>query len=123
MPNIVFDIGNVLIAWDERAAFRGDFPDDAKIDQFLAKVGFYEWNLEQDRGRLRTDAVAAVSAMRPEYAALLNNYFDRFPDTIHNKINGTWTILDDLKAKGHRIFGLTNWGLRLGQWQFRRTLS
>ncbi|MCL6284240.1 HAD family phosphatase [Ruegeria sp. 2012CJ41-6] len=110
MSNIVFDIGNVLIAWDERAAFRSAFPDDASIDQFFAKVGFYEWNLEQDRGRSRSEAVAVANAEWPDCAPLLDQYFDRFPDTIQNKINGSWSTLHDLKSSGHRIFGLTNWG-------------
>ena len=110
MRNIVFDIGNVLIAWDERAAFRDAFPDDDGIDRFFAKVGFYAWNAEQDRGRSRKEAVAAVAREWPEHAPLLDRYFDRFPDTIQTKISGSWRILNDLKTAGHRMFGLTNWG-------------
>ncbi len=110
MRNIVFDIGNVLIAWDEHAAFRDDFPDDAAIDRFFATVRFYEWNLEQDRGRSRADAVAAIAAEWPEYAPILDRFFDRFTDTIQRKVSGSWQVLDDLRASGRRIFGLTNWG-------------
>lgn len=110
MKNIVFDIGNVLVAWDEHAAFRDAFPDDASIDQFLAEISFYEWNLEQDRGRSRSEAVAAIRAEWPDYAPLLDRFFDRFPDTIQKKISGSWNVLNDLKISGHRIFGLTNWG-------------
>lgn len=110
MTNIVFDIGNVLISWDERAAFRNDFHDDAAIDQFFAKVGFYEWNSELDRGRSRSEAVKVIAAKWPEYASLLDQYFDRFPDTIQQKIPGSWEVLADLKASGQRVFGLTNWG-------------
>lgn len=110
MKNIVFDIGNVLIAWDAHAAFRKVFPDDTTIDRFFAEISFYEWNLEQDRGRSRTEAVAAIHAQWPEHAPLLDQFFDRFPDTIQNKINGSWQVLNDLKIAGNRIFGLTNWG-------------
>lgn len=110
MKNIVFDIGNVLIAWDPHAAFRAAFPDDATIDQFFAEISFYDWNLEQDRGRSRLEAVAAIHAKSPEHAPLLDQFFDRFPDTIQQKITGSWQVLDDLKTAGHRIFGLTNWG-------------
>ena len=85
MANVIFDIGNVLIAWDERAAFRRTFPDDATIDRFFAEDGFYDWNIEQDRGRSRSEAVAAVSAEWPEYAPLLDQFFDRFPDTIQKE--------------------------------------
>ncbi|MFK8035404.1 MAG: HAD family hydrolase [Hyphomicrobiales bacterium] len=110
MRNIVFDIGNVLISWDERAAFRNDFQDDAAIDQFLAKVAFYEWNTELDRGRSRLEAIKVIRAKWPEHEALLDQYFDRFPDTIRQKVSGSWEVLADLKASGQRLFGLTNWG-------------
>lgn len=110
MTNIVFDIGNVLINWDEHAAFRDVFADDVEIDRFFAKVGFYDWNLEQDRGRSRIEAVAAMMAEWPEHAPLFDRFFDRFPDTIQHKIDGSWAILNELKASGQRVFGLTNWG-------------
>ncbi len=110
MTNIVFDVGNVLIAWDEHAAFRDAFPDDAAIDTFFDQIGFYAWNLEQDRGRSREEAVAAIHRKWPEHAPLLDQFFDRFADTIQTKITGSWTVLEDLKSTGHRVFGLTNWG-------------
>lgn len=110
MTNIVFDIGNVLIAWDEHAAFRDKFADDAEIDRFFEQIGFYDWNLEQDRGRSREDAVTAISTDWPEHAPLMDEFFDRFPDTIRKKIDGTWDILSELASSGYPIFGLTNWG-------------
>ena len=45
VTHIVFDIGNVLIAWDKRAPFRDAFADDAAIDAFLAEIDFHAWNL------------------------------------------------------------------------------
>lgn len=110
MKNIVFDIGNVLIAWDEHAVFREDFPDDEAIDRFFEEVSFYEWNMEQDRGRSRKDAVAEITAKWPQHAALLNQFFDRFPLTIQTKIEASWEILNELRTSGFRVFGLTNWG-------------
>ena len=71
MTHIVFDIGNVLIRWDEHAAFRGVFADDAAIDDFFAAAGFYAWNAEQDRGRSRAEALAAA----PEHADMLDRIF------------------------------------------------
>ena len=106
MTHIVFDIGNVLIQWDEHAAFRDVFADDAAIDDFFADAGFYAWNAEQDRGRSRAEALAAA----PEHADMLDRIFERFADTIQAKVEGSWEVLNDLKAQGHRVFGLTNWG-------------
>lgn len=104
--NIVFDIGNVLICWDPRAAFRQSMRTDAEIDAFFEKAGFFAWNACQDAGRTRAEAVAAAPA---DAADTLDGYFDRFGLTIANKVPGTWNIVTELKKQGHRIFGLTNW--------------
>ncbi|MGK7654145.1 hypothetical protein ACSQ76_17535 [Roseovarius sp. B08] len=95
--NIVFDIGNVLIAWDPHAAFRHAFDSEAEIDAFLREADFYAWNLEQDRGRSREAAVAAAGA---GHAALLDGYFDRFHLTIQYKICETWSLMERLRSRG-----------------------
>lgn len=110
MINVVFDIGNVLIAWDPHAAFRHALDDEDEIAAVLDEIGFYDWNLEQDRGRGRQDAVAAIAANWPHRAELADGFFDRFHLTIEDKIAGTWAVMERLRARGHRIFGLTNFG-------------
>lgn len=106
----VFDLGNVLIAWEPQAAFRHALASDAEIDALLARLDFYDWNYEQDRGRSRTEAVAAIAAQHPRHADLMDQFFDHFPLTIRNKINESWDILHDLRARGHKPWALTNWG-------------
>jgi len=114
MSLVVFDIGNVLIRWDPRAAFRHAFDSDAEIDALMDEVGFYEWNYANDRGRGRAEAVAAIAAQRPGRAALMDGYFDRFGDTIRDKIAGSWEVLHDLRAAGHVPWALTNFAA--GTW-------
>ena len=108
MTLIVFDIGNVLLRWDPQAAFRHAIGSDAEIDALLAEVGFYDWNYEQDRGRSRAEAVAAIAAHWPHHADLMDGYFDRFGLTIQNRIQGSWDIAAALKDSGHRLWALTN---------------
>lgn len=107
--NIVFDIGNVLIAWDPHAAFREDFGTDLEIDEFMDEIGFQSWNAEQDRGRHRSEAVAAIARDWPHWAGMADRYFDRFHLTIRNKIVESWALMERLRAAGHRIFSITNW--------------
>jgi len=111
VTHIVFDIGNVLIAWDKRAPFRDAFADDAAIDAFLAEIDFHAWNLEQDMGRSRTEALAAIALRWPQHVPMVARVFDRFGETIQHKIEASWTVLNDLKSAGRRVFGLTNWGV------------
>jgi 2-haloacid dehalogenase len=108
MTLIVFDIGNVLLRWEPQAAFRHAMDNDAEIDAMLHQVGFYDWNFEQDRGRSRAEAVAAIAANWPQHATLMDGYFDRFGLTIRERIEGTWAIVAALRARDHRLWALTN---------------
>ena len=112
--NIVFDIGNVLIYWDPRAAFRPVMETDAEIDAFFDRIGFYEWNARHhDAARTRAEALAAAP---PDAVEALAGYFERFGLTIAHKVPGTWGIVAELKDRGYRIFGLTNWSAEM--WPF-----
>ena len=107
---IVFDLGNVLIRWDPRAAFRHAYSDDAAIDALFAEVGFHDWHHLQDCGRSRADAVAAIDAQWPHYTELMDGFFDRFGLTVRDKIDESWQIAAELRASGHTLWALTNWG-------------
>ena len=110
MSTVVFDIGNVLLRWEPRAAFRHALASDSEIDALLGEVGFSEWNYANDRGRGRAEAVAAIAARWPDHAAVMDGYFDRFHLTIREKIDESWEVLRDLRAAGRRVWALTNWG-------------
>lgn len=107
--NIIFDFGDVLIQWDIYAAYKEEFATRADCDAFIDASGFHGWNVQQDGGRSFADAVVAARQDMPEHAELLSVYLERFDRTIQTPVPGTWEILEELRAKGHRIFGLTNW--------------
>ncbi|RRH76629.1 HAD family hydrolase [Falsigemmobacter faecalis] len=105
--NIIFDIGNVLIAWDLHRAFDDAYPEAAEFDAFLQRTGFYALNLRADQGTAFADLARAVS--EPTDAALIRSYPARFARSIAAPVPGSWQILRDLKARGHRIHAITNW--------------
>lgn len=111
MRAIVFDIGNVLVAWDPVAAFMPDFGDAGAVRDFLDRVGFAAWNAEQDCGRRFAEAVAAVPDAAD--AAILARYPERFHLTIAEPVPGTFALLDALAARGHPIHAITNWSAEL----------
>ncbi|WP_372611775.1 HAD family hydrolase [Aquicoccus sp.] len=106
MTHIVFDIGNVLLRWDPYAAF-AHLPR-AEVEAMFDAVDFPAWNLANDGGRSRAEAIAAINETHPGHAARMEEYFDRFHHTIREPIHGTWQIADRLKRDGRRLFGLTN---------------
>ncbi len=107
MTAIVFDIGNVLVRWDPHQAFLADFGDRATVDQFFARTDFYARNLRADGGERFADLAAELAD--PSDAALLAAYVETYALTIPDPIEGTWALLDRLRAKGHAVHAITNW--------------
>ena len=111
MKAVIFDVGNVLVAWDPVAAFLPDFADAGAVRAFLERVDFAGWNAAQDRGRRFAEAVAAVPD--PADAAILARYPARFHRSIAHPVPGTFALLDALAARGHAIHAITNWSAEL----------
>ncbi|NLD63775.1 MAG: HAD family phosphatase, partial [Bacteroidales bacterium] len=52
ITSVVFDIGGVLIDWNPRYLFRKVFENEEEMEWFLANICTYEWNVQQDAGKL-----------------------------------------------------------------------
>lgn len=110
---VVFDIGNVLIQWHPGRAIARHLPDRTAALDWLDRTGFYEWNLEQDRGRTLAEAVPVIAARHPEAAEYLADYIAQFPETIREPITGTWALAERLAAAGVPLHAITNWSAEL----------
>jgi 2-haloacid dehalogenase len=109
---IIFDFGGVLIDWDPRYLYRKFFDGDAAgMERFLAEVGFYEWNLQQDAGRTFAEAVPELSGRFPHYAELIRAYDERYLESIAGAIRPSLEIVAALKQAGYPLYGLSNWPL------------
>ncbi len=107
---IIFDFGGVLINWDPHNLYNKYFANDTTaIDNFLAEINFYTWNLSQDGGYPFKQAVRELSAQFPQYAHLIRAYDEEWEESVPGLIPGTIEILYKLKTIGYRLFGLTNW--------------
>ncbi len=105
---VVLDLGNVLVRWDPRLAFAGHLTD-AEVDAFFADVDFPELNLRQDAGRPWSEARAEVARRHPAHVAALDRYVEHFADTLPGPVPGSAALVDELRAAGVRLLGLTNW--------------
>jgi 2-haloacid dehalogenase len=107
-PTIVFDVGNVLIRWDPRLLYRDLIPDDGKRDWFMANVCTAAWNIEQDRGRSWEEAVALLVKAHPEWEREIRAYDERWHETVPGVVEDSVAILAELKAKGEKVYAITN---------------
>jgi 2-haloacid dehalogenase len=106
---VVFDLGGVLIDWNPRYLYRSLFDDEAEMEAFLSEVTTQEWNAQQDAGRQWSEAVEELVALHPGRRELIEAYWHRWPETLGGPIEGTVSILGELKANGVRTYALSNW--------------
>ncbi len=107
MKAVVFDIGNVLVRWDPHQAFLADLGSREAVDAFLSRIGFHALNLRGDTGEAYADLAQDVADEADR--RLLETYVDRYALTIAEPIEGTWTLMERLRARGHAIHAITNW--------------
>ncbi len=105
---VVFDIGNVLLEWDAARVYRPLGMSDDEIAAFFERVGFFDWNLEQDRGRTFAEGIDVKARECPEDLPLLQRYDTHWMDSIVGPIQGTVDVLESLVDQGVPIHAITN---------------
>lgn len=106
---IVFDFGGVLIDWDPRYFYRTVFSSKQEMEWFLKNVCNTPWNLRHDSGILFEDNWQDLAAQYPQYTRQIKQYYTGWPQMLNGEIPGSHTIVDELKAHGYTLYGLTNW--------------
>ena len=109
MKNMVFDFGQVLVAWDPRRLYRRIFAAPEEMEWFLTHVCTAQWNACQDAGRPFEEGIALLQKQYPAYAAQIADYYKRWPEMLGGEIAGMPALLKELKDKGYKLYGLSNW--------------
>ncbi|HEV7257712.1 MAG TPA: HAD family phosphatase [Bosea sp. (in: a-proteobacteria)] len=107
-PTVVFDVGNVLVRWDPTLLYRDMIPDDEKRAWFMQNVCTAAWNIEQDRGRSWEEAVALLVASHPEWETEIRAFDERWHETVPGIIEDSVAVLEELKARGEKVYAITN---------------
>jgi 2-haloacid dehalogenase len=106
--SVVFDLGGVLLDWDPRYLYRRLIDDEAEMEWFLREVCTLEWHAAHDRGVPMAESCAALAAVHPEYAELINAWHERSEEMVAGPIQKSVAILEELLQKGVRCYALTN---------------
>lgn len=107
---LIFDLGAVLIDWNQRHLYRKIFKTEEEMEWFLANVCTSDWNEEQDAGRPFEEAVKIQTELFPKYAKEIEAFWKRWPEMISGPIEGTVKIFEELKNKNqYKFYALTNW--------------
>lgn len=108
MDAVLFDLGKVLLDWDPRYYYRRFFPTEEALERFVQDVIAHDWYLEMDAGKPADQAIAERSRAHPEHAELIARWKEGWPVMMRGAIDGSVTILDELRRKGLRLYALTN---------------
>ena len=108
MYNVIFDIGNVIVNWQPYHALSHLFSSKEEMNETLQRIGFFEWNIEQDRGRSWPEALAHIENTLPDYAHIFHAYSDGIEAAHSGIVTGTSQIIEELHNNGIALYGLTN---------------
>ena len=95
--------------WNPHYLYDGYFGSREKADWFLANICTMDWNVQMDGGKPFAQGIAELSAVHPQWSREIQMYFDRWMDMMGEEIPHMRELIQDLKRRGYRIFGLTNW--------------
>lgn len=109
IKSVVFDIGGVLIDWNPRHMYRKVFESEEEMEWFLSNICTYEWNVQQDGGKLFSVATAELSAKYPEYSDKIAMYYGRWTEMLGGELSDTVKIFEELKSAGMPLYALSNW--------------
>jgi 2-haloacid dehalogenase len=109
IKSVVFDIGGVLIDWNPRHLYRTVFNSEEEMEWFLSEICTYEWNVQQDGGKLFSEATAELSARYPEYSDKIALYYGRWEEMLGGELKDTVKIFNELKSAGMPLYALSNW--------------
>ncbi len=109
IKNIVFDFGGVLVKYDFKAFFRQHLPSKEETEWFM-RHAFEPINNELDLGiESPEDIIGRAKRMWPEYEEVFQAFLDHYEDIFLSEIKGMTKLMKELKAKGYRLLGLSNW--------------
>lgn len=111
LKNIIFDYGGVLLDWNPHYLYDPYFGNAEKAEWFLTNICTYEWNAQHDNGKPIAEGTAELIAQHPEWEKEIRMYYDDFMTMMGGQILGMEELIKDLKTKGYRIFGLSNWSV------------
>ena len=110
IKNIIFDLGGVLIDWNPKYVYRQIFDTEEEVDWFLKNITTHDWNIEQDAGRLLSDATELLVNQHPKWESQIRAFYGRWQEMLGGPIDETVALLQQLiSLKKYRILALTNW--------------
>ncbi|MBM6992615.1 MAG: HAD-IA family hydrolase [Prevotella sp.] len=114
LTTIVFDFGGVLVEYNFRRFFSHILGSEEQGEFFLKNVFPAEVNADMDRGEHEPRYfIEQQQRLWPDYRQALDVFFTRYTDIFTREPDGMRQLMIDLKARGYRLLGLSNWSSKV----------
>ena len=113
ITDVIFDFGKVLVEWDPVPALLPRYSREL-IDRFLDndESGFFDANDMMDGGASNEEGIAYMRRTHgDQWADMMAYYLDNFVDSLGGVVPGARVLVNDLKAAGIGVWGLSNWSV------------
>ena len=105
---VVFDLGNVLIGWDQTGPL-ADRMSAEEWQSFAEAADFPTLNTAADSGVPITEVIARAAEADPHHGEIVTGYYENFAKSLTGPIDGMAEIVAELRDSGVRLLGLSNW--------------
>ena len=114
---VIFDIGNVLIAWQPERFYDAVIGAERRRALF-AEVDLHGMNDRVDRGGDFRDTIYETARAYPQWEAEIRLWHDRWIEMANPVIERSLALLRALRGRGVPVFALSNFGI--GSFEFAR---
>ena len=127
IKNIIFDYGGVLVDWNRHHLYDGyfkqkyvqetfvkntgieGFSPQQMCDWFLDNICTLEWNSLMDGGKPFAENTADLIKVHPEWKEAISIYDSEWFRMVGGAVPGMYEEAKELKEKGYKLYGLSNW--------------
>jgi len=115
IKNLIYDFGKVLVDYDFDHVVDDFFPNDeqGKADEreFLSIIGDPAFVRRCDLELIPFDELVREQQEKyPKYRRQFKLFQERYLEFMTGEIEGMRDYMQELKDRGYRLFGLSNWG-------------
>lgn len=110
IKNIIFDFGKVLVDYDFRHIITRFFADKEQEERFY-EIATNETFMDiVDKEEIPfSELIEDLKRKYPEFSEAFQKFHDHYPDFVTGEVPGMRELLKELKDKGYKLYGLTNW--------------
>lgn len=110
IKNLIFDFGKVLVDYNFSLVINEFFANDRDREEFTNIVITDEFMRKCDTEDI--PFIELIESMKSQYPSLsvpFQLFYDRFNDVVTGEVPGMYQLLQEMKGRGYKLYGLTNW--------------